>query len=73
LTDIIKNTTRIIIATSTLIDLISIIEPDVIKSQGVIPSAISDHDVAYCIRKKPRNKNLQRKVVHVNSLKKIPN
>ena len=47
-------TTRVGLDTSTIIDLILVSDIDLVFKSGVLPYGVSDHDIIFCSRQKPK-------------------
>jgi len=53
----IKTTTRNTMNSNSLIDLIIVNQKASVRQNGVVPCALSDHDLTFIVRKLPKNKN----------------
>ena len=69
LTQIIKEPTRVTDKTATLLDHILINTPVKITQSGVLPKAISDHDIIYFTRKHQITKTGKHNTITLRSMK----
>ena len=70
LTEIIKEPTRTICSTSTLLDHILTNSSEKVSQKGVIDVGISDHQLIYCTRKIESIKHIMNNEIQIRSLKK---
>ena len=70
LTQIIKEPTRVTDKSATLLDHILVNTPSKITQSGVLPKALSDHDMIYCTRKHQAIKTGKHNTINLRSLKK---